>query len=483
MMSVAPTLAQRLGGESAGTALAGFYQTIVGGKMKNVAAKELARLGLLDMSKVEKNKIGDVKGVRPGGVQSSDLAASNPYRWINEVFLPALQRHGITDPNKIQEEIAAVFRDRVGAQLVSIFATQQSVIDKDASLSEHAQGLKAADTFNTKDFTTAMHNVGTQLENAATEMGRPWAEALTPALNEAAKALANFTEKLAREKRDKEEHPDQLSPDEQHAQKVWNKFMNLGHGLGHGQLINSDSPWEGVDDARAAQAEHEKWWKKREELKARIDAEELTRAEEQRRADKGMGERGFVSPSTRGRLADLDASLTEKRKELAALEAEESARVKRLDDIGGARGVLNSLAAQAGGGAIPGFGHALFPLSRDGSYGNIDPSTGRNWANVPLPPSRPSEFGGPQTGVPAQPLDLFKLFGVPGGKLEASVTGEAQLQVNVVAQPGSELLRIVADAKNAAKISLSSVSSTGHPTSSLGPSMPEAAPAGKSGGD
>ena len=95
---------------------------------------------------------------------------------------------------------------------------------------------------------------------------------------------------------------------------------------------------------------------------------------------------------------------------------------------------------------------------------------------MPLPPPRPPEFGPPQTVESPAPLDLFKLFGIPGGKLEASVTGEAQLQVNVVAEPGSELLRVVAAAKEATKAI--SLSPTGHPNSALGISMPEASPNG-----
>jgi hypothetical protein len=58
------------------------------------------------------------------------------------VLLPALAKKGVTDPAKIQEVIAAMASQQTTAQMMSIFATQQSRIEKDKHLVE---GPRACD--------------------------------------------------------------------------------------------------------------------------------------------------------------------------------------------------------------------------------------------------------------------------------------------------------------------------------------------------
>jgi len=60
-------------------------------------------------------------------------------------------------------------------------------------------------------------------------------EALTPALNEAAKALAEFTRRLAKENKDHDEG--KPSDTDKHLRTAENRFMNLGHGLRRGQIV------------------------------------------------------------------------------------------------------------------------------------------------------------------------------------------------------------------------------------------------------
>src|SRR5579859_5807505 len=69
MLETAPTLAQELGGSSAGKAMSSFYQAIVGGRIKQQSLKELERLGLIDEDKVVKTKTGSLNGLLPGGVK------------------------------------------------------------------------------------------------------------------------------------------------------------------------------------------------------------------------------------------------------------------------------------------------------------------------------------------------------------------------------------------------------------------------------
>ena len=190
-LMTAPTFAQEMGGSSAGKALSTFYQTLVGGRMQVKAANELLDLGLIgDKSKVKISKAGIVTSVRPGAVTGWELAAADPYRWVNEIFLPALAKKGITDKTKILGEIATVFRDATAQQLVSVLATQQSRIMKDWGLIEHAHGLEAADIFLGKDVGMGVHAVTEQLTNLMQVAAGPLAQPAASSLKAIADSIA-----------------------------------------------------------------------------------------------------------------------------------------------------------------------------------------------------------------------------------------------------------------------------------------------------
>jgi len=55
------------------------------------------------------------------------------------------------------------------------------------------------------------------------------------------------------------------------------------------KLFLSDSPWEGVDAARNANEEHEKWWKKRQAAQSGLDEVQRARDAEQQRLDELSG--------------------------------------------------------------------------------------------------------------------------------------------------------------------------------------------------
>jgi hypothetical protein len=194
MLEVAPTFAQEMGGSSAGKAMSTFYGTLIGGKMKDVAAKEFVRLGLADPSKILRTKTGAVKGLLPNGIASGRMAAENPYEWVNKVLLPSLEAHGITDPDKIKDEIAVLFRDSTAAQMVSVLATQQSRIEKDRNLIRGAKGNDAAELFASKDPYIAMSGVTEQFKNLLQAAGSPLAETAANMLNRISEGLVHLGE-------------------------------------------------------------------------------------------------------------------------------------------------------------------------------------------------------------------------------------------------------------------------------------------------
>ena len=196
ILKTAPTLAQELGGSSTGKALSSFYQQFVGGKMSNIALKTLAKYGLIDETKVERTKTGLIKGVHPGGIVGGEYLTpgnADPYQWVNKVLLPALAKKGVTDPAEIQQIIAAISSQQTTAQLLSIFATQQSRIEKNERLGEKAKGLDAADRYLSNDPITGAKAVGRQFDNFLQVASEPAMPAVGATLNAVASGLSMLT--------------------------------------------------------------------------------------------------------------------------------------------------------------------------------------------------------------------------------------------------------------------------------------------------
>jgi hypothetical protein len=198
MLKTAPTLAQELGGSSAGKALSSFYTQFVGGKMSNKALEQLQQYGLVtDMSKVIKTSTGNVKGVLPGAIAGQEYlqpGATDPYAWVNKVLIPHLAQKGVTDPSQVQEVIAAMASQQTTAQMMSIFATQRARIEKDKHLVEGAQGVGAADLFQKHDPKVIAKSIGAQLDNALANTTAPMMPAVNQGMNWLASGLAYTAE-------------------------------------------------------------------------------------------------------------------------------------------------------------------------------------------------------------------------------------------------------------------------------------------------
>ncbi|MBR0969613.1 hypothetical protein [Bradyrhizobium japonicum] len=198
MLKTALTLAQELGGSSAGKALSSFYTQFVGGKMSNKALEQAFKYGLItDESKVIKTSTGNVKGVLPGAFAGQEYlqpGKTDPYGWVNDVLLPTLAAKGVTDPTQIQEVIAALASQQTTAQMMSIFATQQARIKKDAELIAHAKGGAAAEDFQKNDPKVIAKSIGAQLDNTLANTTAPMMPAVNQGMNWLASGLAYTAE-------------------------------------------------------------------------------------------------------------------------------------------------------------------------------------------------------------------------------------------------------------------------------------------------
>lgn len=194
LLGVGPTLMQHMGGAQAGTAMAALFQQFLGGHMSMAAARMMEKYNLLDPSKVEFTKAGLIKHVDVGALKENNLAKTNPYRWVNDVLLPALRAGGVTTKAQIGDVLAVLASKSTTGQALGIFATQQQNIDKDVALEHSAPGLEAADTFMNKDVTMAWQGLEAQITNFMQIVGGPLAGPAAQNLNSLAHAIGEVNQ-------------------------------------------------------------------------------------------------------------------------------------------------------------------------------------------------------------------------------------------------------------------------------------------------
>jgi hypothetical protein len=198
---VAPTLIQEMTGHSAGRAISALSQQLVGGKMTNKAAEEWVKLGLINKGAVISTKTGAVKGVRPGGLVDSAMLQEDPYAWIQKYLKPALAKKGITDPNKVGEELAHLFSNQYATQIAQILLTQAQRIEKDWKLIGDAPGTDAVYKMRTHDTTTAFADLNAGIRTMLGALGSPLAGEAIWAMNklaDGARGMASASAALKR---------------------------------------------------------------------------------------------------------------------------------------------------------------------------------------------------------------------------------------------------------------------------------------------
>jgi hypothetical protein len=134
-------LVQEMGGFRVGTGLMSGYQNLVQGRTTQRAAMELMRIGMLDPDKVEYDKTGKIKQIKPGAVKGTDMMIENPYSWMKTVMLPAFAAKGITEKQAILNEIGAIFTNRTASNVYSTMYTQMMSIEKNTKLNAGAAGI------------------------------------------------------------------------------------------------------------------------------------------------------------------------------------------------------------------------------------------------------------------------------------------------------------------------------------------------------
>jgi hypothetical protein len=199
ILGTGPTLAQELGGEGFGAAVAQLNRLLVSGVGKKGSFEELARIGLINKDDVaDIPGTGEGRGLLPGrNVLGAALAQSDPNEWVKQYLLPAFDKAGIKDKDEQLREIGVLFQSQRAGQLVDLLATQQPRIEKDTALLAHAQGLSAADLAIHQDPGLAWQGLKSSIDSLVGTTGESVRAA--DLLTQAAQALSRYTEGLTKE--------------------------------------------------------------------------------------------------------------------------------------------------------------------------------------------------------------------------------------------------------------------------------------------
>jgi hypothetical protein len=140
IMGMAPII-QEMGGFRAGTALTALNQQIVGGVMPQRVVADWVKYGLVDESKISATRMG--VRVAPGGVVGEEVWKRNPLQWIEDTFIPALKKKGVSQEG-ISDEIIRLFGRQTSQREASLMATQLVRIHKDIQMAEQAMASAPA---------------------------------------------------------------------------------------------------------------------------------------------------------------------------------------------------------------------------------------------------------------------------------------------------------------------------------------------------
>jgi hypothetical protein len=203
ILSVAPTLAQEMGGSSFGKSVAGLNQALVAGVMKHSALKDMNSLGLVADNDLDYTKTGEIKGLKPGRhVKGWEVAQKDPYEWVQNFYLPALKAADAATKEAILEHISRDFQNTTVAQLIGILATQSQRIEKDAALVSKAKGLDAAKDFQQNDPREAWDGLKNSVDNLGAHISSSFLATMGPTFTELAKAINAFNERWHRDEQD-----------------------------------------------------------------------------------------------------------------------------------------------------------------------------------------------------------------------------------------------------------------------------------------
>lgn len=175
LMNMVPIIAE-MGGFRAGTAATSMNQQIIGGVMPQRQVDEWAKFGLLDTKMLKPTKTG--VQLLPGAIKGGDTFRDNPVAWVESVFIPALEKHGVTDRQQVTEQIMRLFSRQTSQREAADMAGQLFQIHRDYDFMTQSMGASSYSELASSDPTMKRQALHAQWDTAMTGLG----DALIPAV-------------------------------------------------------------------------------------------------------------------------------------------------------------------------------------------------------------------------------------------------------------------------------------------------------------
>jgi hypothetical protein len=178
------------GSRGVGPMLAAMYRITNQGYINKKSLPELESLGLIQPGTALQTT---TSGTTAGAMKDAALAAANPFRWVNEVLVPAIRKkygEGVTD-EFVRSKINEVMRgNQLAASMAVEFFTKQNNFLRDQKIIQGALPFNEAfKATTTSDYYTAQEALSAQWENLKTVFGKDMIPVIVAAIMGLAKAI------------------------------------------------------------------------------------------------------------------------------------------------------------------------------------------------------------------------------------------------------------------------------------------------------
>lgn len=196
---IVPSIAQEMGGSTTGTSISSFMRAMVGGHMTKQAAESLNGYGLINPSKIIRDKTGKIKNLKPDAMIGADILKASPLNWIQDVLLPRLKVLGLTEQKQIGPILSQIFSNRNGENLSSILAFDLARLMKESTNAKNSKAPdEAAKLMYQTDLTTGLDSLKASINTFLSEVNIAAVGPAVTALQSLATGIAAITGAVAK---------------------------------------------------------------------------------------------------------------------------------------------------------------------------------------------------------------------------------------------------------------------------------------------
>lgn len=187
-------LQQAMGADRYGTSSSSLVNAWIGGHQTHGAFDEMMKLGLLDKSKVQFDKIGKVKKVQSDSLIDYRLFLKDPQAWVDKYLAPKIgaKGDGTDDEATLMQFASSIASNPRAADLIMQRLRFRKNIWKDRNNVINANGIDKSDEMNRKSTQGKIDDARARLDDAEERMGNVLLPVFASAMEKAASALESI---------------------------------------------------------------------------------------------------------------------------------------------------------------------------------------------------------------------------------------------------------------------------------------------------